>query len=305
MWENKRFHSLNHALKKQFGEKIYKVSLDGGFTCPNRDGSIDRKGCIFCSDSGSGEYAGNRRKSITQQIEDQLELISRKFPDGKVIAYFQNFTNTYGDTDYLRKIYEEALAHPRVVGLAIATRPDSISEDALDLLTELNEKTFLWIEMGLQTVRDDTAELINRGYPLAVFTEMNEKLYERGIRVVVHLIAGLPGEGSEDFIEDIRYINKARIWGVKIHLLHVIKNTRLARLYAEGGFRLLEEEEYIDLVCDSLKELNGDVVVHRLTGDGSKDTLVGPLWSLNKRRVLNEIDKRLKTHNIVQGCCEK
>jgi len=302
MWNNKRFHSLNYALKEEFGEKIYKVSLDGGFTCPNRDGKVGRKGCIFCSDSGSGEFAGNRRKSISEQIEDQLKLISKKFPEGRVIAYFQNFTNTYGEVEYLESIYREALSHPRVAGLAIATRPDALPKDVMELLNKLNKEHFIWVELGLQTMHDSTAEFINRGYNLEVFDTSARTLIKEGIRVVVHLIAGLPHESREDILGTVNYINNLKVWGVKIHLLHVIRDTALHRLYMTEGFSLMEEQDYIDLVADIIGRLNPEIVIHRLTGDGSRDTLVGPLWSLNKRRVLNTIDKTLKDRGILQGC---
>jgi len=302
MWNNKRFHSLNYALKEEFGEKIYKVSLDGGFTCPNRDGKVGRKGCIFCSDSGSGEFAGNRRKSITEQIEDQLKLISKKFPEGRVIAYFQNFTNTYGEVEYLESIYREALSHPRVAGLAIATRPDALPKDVMELLNKLNKEHFIWVELGLQTMHDSTAEFINRGYNLEVFDTSARTLIKEGIRVVVHLIAGLPHESREDILGTVNYINNLKVWGVKIHLLHVIRDTALHRLYMTEGFSLMEEQDYIDLVADIIGRLDPEIVIHRLTGDGSRDTLVGPLWSLNKRRVLNTIDKTLKDRGILQGC---
>ncbi len=301
MWNNKRFHSLNYALKEEFGEKIYKVSLDGGFTCPNRDGKVGRSGCIFCSDSGSGEFAGSRRKSITEQIEDQLELISKKFPEGRVIAYFQNFTNTYGEVEYLESIYREALAHPRVAGLAIATRPDALPEDVMELLDRLNKEHFIWIELGLQTMHDRTAEFVNRGYNLEVFDASARALIEKGIRVVVHMIVGLPHESRGDILETVNYINEIGVWGVKIHLLHVIRDTALHRIYVKEEFSLMGEEEYIALVCDIVGRLNPEIVIHRLTGDGARDTLVGPVWSLDKRRVLNTIDKTLKERDILQG----
>lgn len=302
MWNNKRFHSLNYALKEEFGEKIYKVSLDGGFTCPNRDGKIDTKGCIFCSDAGSGEYAGTRGKSITEQIEEQLVLISGKFPDGKVIAYFQNFTNTYADVKYLEKIYREALDHPRVAGLAIATRPDAIPEDVINLLEDIAKENFLWVELGLQTIHDSTASLINRGYNLEVFDTKVRELISKKIKVVVHLIVGLPGEDRSHMLESIEYLNRINVWGVKIHLLHVIRDTKLHTLYETTGFRLIEEDEYIELVCEFLSRLDENIVIHRLTGDGSRDTLIGPLWSLNKRKILNSIDKKLKEKDFLQGC---
>ncbi len=305
MWNNKRFHSLNFELREFFKEKIYKVSLDGGFTCPNRDGTIDTKGCIFCSDVGSGEFAGSRNLSITEQIEDQLKLISNKFPDGKVIAYFQNFTNTYGDVSYLERIYKEALSHPRVVGIAIATRPDCINDEVLELLDKLNQETYLWIELGLQTIDDNTAKIINRGYPLKVFIDTTKKLKDKNIKIVTHLIAGLPHEDRATFLEGVKLLNSLGVWGVKIHLLHIIKDTPLERYYNKNNFNLLEEDEYISLIIKAISLLDESITIHRLTGDGSKDTLIGPLWSLNKRRILNRIDKGLKEQEIIQGCEKK
>ena len=300
-WGEKRYNSLNYFLREKFGEKVYKVSLDGGFTCPNRDGTLSKKGCIFCSESGSGEFAGSRKKSITDQIEEQLELISKKFPSGNVIAYFQNFTNTYGNLEYLRKIYEEALSHPRVVGLAIATRPDCIDDKILDLLEELNNKTFLWIELGLQTADEKTAKRINRGWKLQVFDDVTDKLNNKDIKVVAHIILGLPDENHETMLASIRHIVLEKVWGVKFHLLHIIKDTNLEKLYRETGFHILTKEEYIDLIAKGIEILDKDMVIHRLTGDGRRETLIEPRWSLDKRNVLNSIEKHLKKNDISQG----
>ncbi|WP_320046511.1 TIGR01212 family radical SAM protein [uncultured Ilyobacter sp.] len=301
MWDNKRFHTLNYELKKKFGEKIYKVSLDGGFTCPNRDGTLGYKGCIFCSDKGSGEFAGDRRKSIGDQIEDQLKLIEKKFPEGKVIAYFQNFTNTYAPIEKLRKIYAEALSHPRVAGLAIATRPDCLPEEVLDLLEEMGRENFIWIELGLQTVHEKISELINRGYSLDQFTISAENLRKRRIPFVTHLILGLPGESKMDILKSVRFVNKSKSWGIKLHLLHLIKDTALHEYYRTNSFPLMEKESYIDLVVEILEILNPEMTVHRITGDGTRDTLIGPLWSLDKRSILNGVDKLLKEKNSYQG----
>ena len=300
-WGEKRYNSLNYYLKNKFGEKVYKVSLDGGFTCPNRDGTISNKGCIFCSDSGSGEFAGSRKKSITNQIDEQLELISKKFPSGNVIAYFQNFTNTYGNVEYLRSIYEEALNHPRVIGLAIATRPDCIDDKVLDLLKELNKKTFLWVELGLQTTDENTAEIINRGWKLEVFDKVSNSLNSEKIKVVAHIIVGLPNESRETILNSIKYLVEKKIWGIKFHLLHIIKNTALEDLYNDTKFHIFTKEEYISLIGEGISHLNKEMVIHRLTGDGSRETLVEPRWSLNKRGVLNSIEKYLKENNIYQG----
>lgn len=291
---NRRFYSLNDFFKDEFKDKIFKVSLDGGFTCPNRDGKVAHGGCIFCSDAGSGEFAGNRRKSITGQIDEQLEFLKDKVKDKKVIAYFQNFTNTYGDVEYLREIYYEALNHPKVLGLAIGTRPDCIEDDTLELLKEINEKHFFWIELGLQTIDDKVAKIINRGYPLSTYIETSKKLKDSGIKFVTHMIVGLPTEEREDILNTAKCIVQSGAWGIKIHSLHIIKGTPLERLYNDKKFKVFTLDEYVDIVVTILKLLPDKMVVHRVTGDGKKDEVVEPKWSLNKRKVLNEIEKELK-----------
>lgn len=242
MSSKKRYNSLDNYFKNTFGEKIYKVSLDGGFTCPNRDGTLSTKGCIFCSESGSGDFAGSRRLSITEQIEEQLKLIENKFPSGKVIAYFQNFTNTYGDVEYLRKIYYEALSHPRVIGLAIATRPDCLGDNIIELLNEINNKYFLWIELGLQTINEKVAKIINRQYPLKTYEEAAEKLKKYNIKFVTHIIVGLPGEEEDDPLNTAVYSEKCGTWGIKIHLLHIIKNTELEKFYKENELKIQKKK---------------------------------------------------------------
>ena len=291
---NRRFYSLNDFFKDEFKDKIFKVSLDGGFTCPNRDGKVAYGGCIFCSDAGSGEFAGNRRKSIAGQIDEQLEFLKDKVKDKKVIAYFQNFTNTYGDVEYLREIYYEALNHPKVLGLAIGTRPDCIEDDTLELLKEINEKHFFWIELGLQTIDDKVAKIINRGYPLSTYIETSKKLKDSGIKFVTHMIVGLPTEEREDILNTAKCIVQSGAWGIKIHSLHIIKGTPLERLYNDKKFKVFTLDEYVDIVVTILKLLPDKMVVHRVTGDGKKDEVVEPKWSLNKRKVLNEIEKELK-----------
>jgi radical SAM protein (TIGR01212 family) len=301
MWGDKRFNSLSYQLKNIFGEKIMKVSLDAGFTCPNRDGTLSNSGCIFCNETGSGDFAGTRGKDINQQIEEQIDLLKNKFPDGKYIAYFQNFTNTYGEVDYLRKIFTEALAHPKIIGLAIATRPDCLGNDVLELLEELNKRTFLWLELGLQTTNDETAAFINRGYPLKTFDESVKNLNSLGIKTVAHLIVGLPGESIDDMLESVKHISDIGVWGVKFHLLHIIKDTSLYEYYQNSPFKLPEMDEYVDIVVNLISYLNPEVVIHRLTGDGNRSTLFAPLWSLNKKTVLNKINRELKLRDIVQG----
>lgn len=296
-----RYHSLNDYFKETFGEKIYKVSLDGGFTCPNRDGTLSTKGCIFCSERGSGDFAGSRRLSITEQIDEQLKLIEKKFPSGKVIAYFQNFTNTYGDINYMKDIYNEALSHPRVMGLAIATRPDCINDEVIEMLDDFNKKCFLWVELGLQTINEEVAEIINRHYSLDTYDKATEKLREKNIKFVTHIIIGLPGEKEDDSLKTAKYAEKSGTWGIKIHLLHVLKGIKLESLYSSNEIKLQKKSEYVKKVVKILRNMSYNIVIHRLTGDGSKKDLVGPMWSANKRDVLNTINKYLKDNNIVQG----
>lgn len=298
---NDRFYSLNNYLKDKFGKKIYKVSLDGGFTCPNRDGTISSQGCIFCSDVGSGEFAGSRRKNISDQIDEQLEFIKSKNKDNKVIAYFQNFTNTYGDIKYLEKIYFQALAHEKVIGIAIATRPDCIGEDVLQLLKKINEKYFLWVELGLQSASDSIGEIINRGYNTYTYIETAKNLKKENIKFVTHMIVSLPTEKKEDLYNTVKLINSVGSWGIKIHMLYILKNSKLEKYYNENSFKIYNEDEYVETVISLLERLNKNIVIHRLTGDPKKEDLLLPTWSLNKRKVLNSIHKNMKLENTFQG----
>ncbi len=301
-FNGKRYHSLNYFLRGKFnGEKTFKISLDGGFSCPNRDGTISKGGCVFCSERGSGDFAGNRQLSISQQFKDIKEMMNKKWKNGKYIAYFQAYTNTYAPVEILRKKYDEGLEQEDVVGLAIATRPDCLNKDVIDLLEEYSKKVYTWVELGLQTSNDETASLINRGYKLKVFAEAVEKLHERNIDVVAHVIFGLPGESKEDMLNTIKYISKLPIRGVKMHLLHVLKNTKLEELLDDGKLKLLEMDEYIDLITKAITMLPQDMVVHRLTGDAPRDLLVGPMWSLKKWEVLNAIDNKLEAEDLYQG----
>ncbi len=300
VWGEKSFNNIDYYLKEKFGEKIFKVSLDGGFTCPNRDGTLSYKGCIFCSESGSGEFAGNRKNSITNQINEQIKFLE-KGVDKKYIAYFQNFTGTYGNIDYLRTIYEEAIKHPNIVGIAIATRADCLSEEVLGLLSKFNEKTHLWIEIGLQTVNDKTAEIINRGYKTEIFTEKMKELNKRNIKVVTHVIIGLPNENKNDVFSTIDYINEQKTWGIKLHLLYILKNTGLFEYYKSNPFEIMEKEEYISLVTEIISRLDKEIVIHRLTGDAPWKDLYEPKWSTDKRGILNGINKLLKEKKIYQG----
>jgi uncharacterized protein len=300
-WGDKSYQSLNYFLREKFGQKVFKISLDAGFSCPNRDGTISYGGCIFCSERGSGDFAGDRCFSISKQFEDIKKVMEKKWKSGKYIAYFQAYTNTYESVSNLRSKYEEALEQEDVVAIAIATRPDCLGEDVLDLLEELSKKVYLWVELGLQTVNDETAKIINRGYSLKTFEEGLFKLRRRGIDVVVHSIFGLPGETKSDMVNTIKYIAKNDISGVKFHLLHLISDTPLEKLYDSGKLNFLEEEEYVDLICEAISMLPQNMVVHRLTGDAPRELLIGPLWSLKKWETLNAIDKTLKEKNIYQG----
>ncbi|MFK4784675.1 TIGR01212 family radical SAM protein [Fusobacterium sp. MFO224] len=298
---NDRFYSLNNYLKETFGKKVYKVSLDGGFTCPNRDGTISSEGCIFCSDAGSGEFAGSRNKSITEQIEEQLDFIKSKNNDNEVIAYFQNFTNTYADIKYLRKIYFEALSHEKVIGIAIATRPDCVEGEVLELLQEINEKYFLWVELGLQTSNDDIGRIINRGYNTEKYIETANNLKRLNIKFVTHMILSLPNEKKQDLYDTIKLINQVQSWGIKIHMLYILKNSKLEKYYNKELFKIYSEEEYVETVIELIERLDKNIVIHRLTGDPKKEELLIPLWSLNKRKVLNSIHKNLKSKETFQG----
>ena len=301
LWGNKRYLSLNHFLREKFGEKIFKISLDAGFSCPNRDGKISKGGCLFCSERGSGDFAGDRNFSIENQFVDIKNMMANKWKSGKYIAYFQAYTNTYAPIDILKEKYDEALKQKDVVGLAIATRPDCLSEEVLDLLEEINKKVYVWIELGFQTVSDETARLINRGYTLDVFEKALEDLRKRNIDVVVHTIFGLPKENKEDMLNTIRYLADKDIQGIKFHLLHLMKDTPMVKLYEKGMIEFLSKEDYIDLICQSICMLPQNVVVHRLTGDSPRELLIGPMWSLKKWEILNEIDKTMEDNDYYQG----
>ncbi|ATV35073.1 TIGR01212 family radical SAM protein [Fusobacterium pseudoperiodonticum] len=297
----RKIYMLNDFLKEKFNEKIYKVSLDGGFTCPNRDGKVSRGGCIFCSENGSGDFTATKLKSIHAQIEEQIDLVSKKYKGDKYIAYFQNFTNTYAEVSYLRKIYEEALSHEKIVGLAIATRPDCLEDDVLELLAELNKKTFLWVELGLQTLNDDVAKYFNRAYETEIYKEASEKLNRLSIKFVTHIIIGLPKEENDDYLKTAIFAQNCGTWGIKLHLMYVVKNTPLEKLYLNGDLKVNTKEEYVEKVVNVLENISSEIVVHRLTGDGDRETLVAPLWSIKKIDVLNSIHKELKRRNTYQG----
>jgi len=303
--DNKPYRSLNEYYRTLFGRKTAKISLDGGFTCPNRDGTCGTRGCLFCSAGGSGDFAENASLSIKEQVEQGKSQTADKWKDPAYVAYFQAFTNTYAPVEELRRKYEEALACDGVEGISIATRSDCLPEDVLDLLSELNRKTNLWVELGLQTSDEASAEYIRRGYPLSVFEKAVHDLAARNIPVIVHVILGLPNETRETILRTIDCINRLPVQGIKLQLLHVLADSDLADIYEKGGYTPLTKEEYIALVGDCIAHLKEDIVIHRLTGDGDKNTLLAPLWSLRKRDVLNSLHKYLKEHNIRQGMSVK
>ncbi len=288
------YYSLNQYLRDTFGQKVYKIAIDGGFTCPNRDGTLDKRGCIFCSGAGSGEFAQDRMESIALQITKAKERVAGKIKEGKYIAYFQAFTNTYAPVSRLRQLYEEAMAQEDVVALSIATRPDCLSTEIIELLVECNWKMPVWVELGLQTIHENTAQYIRRGYALSVFDDAVNRLQEAGISVIVHVILGLPGESREDMLETVDYVGKSGVNGIKLQLLHVIQGTDLEKEYQQGKFQVLELEEYVQLVADCIALLPKDMVIHRMTGDGDKRTLVAPMWSADKKKVLNRLNQVIR-----------
>ena len=300
-WLEKPYHSLDYMLQERFKEKVYKITLNGGMSCPNRDGTLGNRGCIFCSAGGSGDFAADPSQSVSAQIESQMSLIQKKRPVEMFIAYFQAYTNTYAPVSYLRPLFFEAIRHPGVVALSIGTRPDCLGEDVLTLLSELNTIKPVWVELGLQTIHADTAAYIRRGYPLSTFEAAVKNLHARNLEVIVHTILGLPGESSEQMLETINYLNCQPIQGIKLQLLHVLKGTDLADDYLAGKFQTLSREEYLDLLISCLEHLSPDLVIHRVTGDGPKNLLIAPLWSSAKRSVLNDLHHMMKVRNTWQG----
>lgn len=300
-WGEKPYHSLDYELKQRFGEKVYKLTLNGGMSCPNRDGKLSFGGCIFCSAGGSGDFASSACLSIADQIQDAKKRLSGKRPVNQYIAYFQAYTNTYGPLEHLRKIFTEAIDDPEIVLLSVATRPDCLPKEVVALLAELNQKKPVWVELGLQTIHETSAEFIRRGYPLSVFTDAVQRLHAKGIEVVTHVILGLPGETKEMMLETVDYLNTLPVAGVKLQLLHVLEGTDLADYYRNTGFHVLEEEEYVNLVLECIEHLRPEITIHRITGDGPKNLLIAPGWSSAKRSVLNHIHHEMKEKNSWQG----
>lgn len=305
-WNHKPYHSLDYELRRQFGRKLYKLSLDGGMTCPNRDGTLGNRGCIFCSEGGSGDFAISCKNGVAAAMESAKKLVSQKLPEpasdeGSYIAYFQSFTNTYAPLSYLKTLYEEAIAHPDTALLSIATRPDCLGDEVIRLLSRCNEKKPVWVELGLQTIHSETARLIRRGYDLSVFEEALMRLKEAGLTVIVHVILGLPGETRAQILETISWLAARPVDGIKLQLLHILKGTDLAEYYRDHPFPVFTMEEYLDCVIDCTELLPPEMVIHRITGDGPKSLLIAPLWSGSKRHVLNSLHKRFKERNTWQG----
>ena len=295
---NKRYHTLDYYYKSKFGFKVAKINLDAGFTCPNIDGTKGYKGCIYCL-HGSSDY--DKKNDLITQFNEKKDIMLRKWPNSKLIGYFQANTNTYASVDVLKEKYELILNQKDVIGISIATRADSITNECLDYLDDLNKRTFLTVELGLQTIHEKTSILINRCHTLECFTDMVKKLRERNINVVVHIINGLPYETKEMMIKTVKYLNKLDIQGIKIHMLSIVKNTELAKMYEKDKFNILTKDEYIDIVCHQLQYLRPEIVIHRITGDPKIDNLIEPLWITKKRQILNDIDKYMAKYNIYQG----
>jgi uncharacterized protein len=299
--DNKRYHTWNYHLRQVFGHKVFKVALDGGFDCPNRDGTRAFGGCTFCSAAGSGDFAGNRTDDLETQFNEVKQKMHHKWKDGKYMAYFQAFTNTHAPVEVLRERYEKVLAQEDVVGLSIATRPDCLPDDVVEYLAELNERTYLWVELGLQTVHERTAQLINRAHDYQCYADGVSKLRRHGIRVCSHIINGLPLETPDMMMETALEVSKLDVQGIKIHLLHLLKGTPMVKQYEKGMLEFLSQEDYVRIVCDQLEILPPEMIIHRITGDGPINLMIGPMWSVNKWDVLNSIDAELKRRGSWQG----
>lgn len=300
-WGDKRYYSLNYFLREKFGQKVFKISLDGGFSCPNRDGKAGIGGCTFCSSKGSGDFAGSRKESISDQFDNIKLMMNKKWQGDKYIAYFQAYSNTYASVDILKSRYDEAINKDGVVALAIATRPDCIDDEVVELLAEYNKKVYVWVELGLQTSNEESAKHFNRGYTNEVFENAVNKLRNNGIDVVTHVIFGLPGEDRNHMLDSIKYATSKDIQGIKIHLLHLMSETSMVKDYESGLLKFLDMDEYIDLICESISVIPQNIVIHRLTGDAPREQLIGPMWSLKKWEVLNAIDAELASRDIYQG----
>lgn len=300
-WGGKRYYPFNHHLKKQFGCKVYRVSIDAGFTCPNRDGTVATGGCIYCCERGAASIGAERELTIADQVRAGMEVMKKKNRAEKFIAYFQSFTNTYGDVSSLKEMYDQALSVDNVAGLAVSTRPDTLPEEVVELLAGYHGKTCLWVELGLQSIHDKSLEKINRGHDYAAFEGAYERLKERGLNICLHAILGLPGESKSDIIETAERIGELEPGGVKLHLMHALKGTELGRMYKRGEWNPMEMDEYIGLVCDVLERISPNTIIHRLTGDPLRGYLLAPQWSIKKWEVLNGIDRELLKRDSFQG----
>ena len=298
---NKRYYTLDYFYKHKFNSKVFKVSLNAGFTCPNKDGKVGIGGCIYCSKSGSGEYAGDIKKDLVTQFNEVKNIMLKKWPKAKYIGYFQANTNTYAPVEILKEKYETILKLDNVVGLNIATRPDSITDECLNYLEELSKKTYLTVELGLQTIHESTSKFINRCHTLKRFEDMVKKLRDKNINIVVHIINGLPYETKEMMIDTVKYLSNLDIQGIKIHMLSILKDTKLAEIYNTEKFKLISRDEYIDIVCDQLEYLREDIVINRITGDPKISDLIEPDWLIKKVTILNDIDKEMAKRNTYQG----
>lgn len=299
-WDGKRYHTLNHFLREKFGDKVFKISLDAGFTCPNRDGRISTGGCAFCSPRGSGDFAGTAN-DLVEQFHEVKSMMNKKWKAGRYIAYFQAYTNTYADVGILRERYYSILDQKDVVGIAIATRPDCLPAEVLDLLEEINGRTYLWVELGLQTIHENTAKHMNMGYGPDAYIASVRELKKRNIEVVTHGILGLPGENKQQMLQTVDFIANTGTQGIKLHLLHLLKDTRLVEMYQRGEFKLMSMEDYVETVVDCIERIPESMVIHRITGDGPRDTLIGPEWSLKKFEVINAIEHLLMDRDTWQG----
>lgn len=298
---NKRYYTYDYYLKQKYGSKVFKVAIDGGFTCPNRDGKVGFGGCFFCSSLGSGEYGGHRKDTLEDQFDQVTKMMHQKWPIAKYIVYFQSFSNTYAPVSYLKQVFEPLLSKKDVIGLAIATRPDCFNDDIFEYLSDLNKRTDVTIELGLQTINDEIAKSFNRGYEFETFLKTFNKLKELNIKTLIHLINGLPNESMEMMLDNARVIGKLKPWGMKFHSLYITKNTTYAKLYKKEPFKIMELDEYIDLIVNQLEIIPQNIVIERLTGDPVKDDLIVPSWTLKKINVLNGIDKKMAKENTFQG----
>lgn len=297
----KKYLTLNQHLREKFGQKVMKISLDGGFDCPNRDGTVAYGGCTFCSSEGSGDYAGRRTDSIEKQFHDIKKRMHTKWKDGKYIAYFQAYTNTHAPVDVLRERFEPVLLEENVVGISIGTRPDCLQDDVVEYLADLNKRTYLWVELGLQTIHEETGKLINRAHDFETYVRGVEKLRKHGIQICTHIINGLPGETREMMMETAQAVAELDVQGVKLHLLHLLKGTPMVKQFEKGQLKFMSQTEYVNLVCDQLEILPPDMVIHRITGDGPLHLMIGPMWSVNKWEVLNAIDDEMRLRGSFQG----